>query len=341
VPSSAHANLPRWRGQPGFFDIWFLVLFDPAAARAWWFRYTIFAPAPGQPGPPRATLWAAAFDVDSPTPAVAAKTILPIDAYAPVGAGDFGVRFRDAELGHGHCRGRVAAALHTIEWHLAFTPAAAEARRGPWLLHRLPLPTQVAHANSEVAFRGWVAVDGVRRTLHDAPGVQKHIWGTRRVEELLWLYCPRFAEDPAACLEASSARLKRGAGAAIAPVWLDARDGGVDATGLVAALRNRVEVAGPGALRVRSVSATRELVATAEAPLSTFAGYVYRDPAGWDVHVAQSDVASCEVLVRRRTHPFAAWGEARRLTARHGAALELHGPDPLPGIRYVPWDASE
>jgi len=38
------ANRPRWRGQPAFFEIWFLVVFDPRASRAWWLRYTTCAP---------------------------------------------------------------------------------------------------------------------------------------------------------------------------------------------------------------------------------------------------------------------------------------------------------
>ena len=47
--------------------------------RAWWLRYTTFAPASEQAGAPRATLWAAAFAADAPP--VAAKSILPASAY--------------------------------------------------------------------------------------------------------------------------------------------------------------------------------------------------------------------------------------------------------------------
>lgn len=339
MPSTAHANHPRWRGQPGFFEIWFLVLFDSAAARAWWFRYTTFAPAPGQPGTPRATLWAAAFDAAARTPALAAKQVFPIDTYAAGEPGGLHLRLGPGELGDGACRGRVEAEGHAIAWDLTFSPATHAARRGPWLLDHLPLPTRVEHANSEVAFRGWVAVDGVRHALDAAPGVQKHIWGTRRVEELFWLYCPRFEEDAAACLEATSARLRQATGPAFAPVWLRSGDRIVDRTGLVAALQNRIEIVAPGTLRVHATSATREIVATAHADPETLAGYVYRDPAGWDVHVAQSDIASCEVLLRHRANPLTPWSPARRLTARHAAALEFHAPEPLPGVRYLPWDA--
>jgi hypothetical protein len=336
---TAPANHPRWRGQPGFFEIWFLVVFDPAAARAWWFRYTTFAPAPGQPGLPRATLWAAAFDAAAPTPALAAKQVFPIASYAAGEAGRLHLRLGPGEFGDGISRGHVKSQGHAIAWDLTFPPAAHAAHRGPWLLDHLPLPTRVEHANSEITFRGWVSVDGEKHTLDAAPGIQKHIWGTRRVEELFWLYCPRFEEDPSACLEATSARLRRASGPAFAPVWLRTRDGTIDRTGLASALRNRIEVVASGTLGVHATSATREIVATAHATPDTLAGYVYRDPAGWDVHVAQSDIATCELTLRQRPHPLASWGPAHRLTARHGAALEFHAPEPLPGVRYIPWDA--
>ena len=80
--TSDAANRPRWRGQAGFFEIWFLVVFEAAARQAWWFRYTTFAPAPGmQPGVARATLWAAAFDARAPEPAIAVKHILGAEDY--------------------------------------------------------------------------------------------------------------------------------------------------------------------------------------------------------------------------------------------------------------------
>jgi len=80
--ASDAANRPRWSGQAGFLEIWFLGVFEAAARRAWWFRYTTFAPAPGlQPGVARATLWAAAFDARAPEPAIAVKHILGAEDY--------------------------------------------------------------------------------------------------------------------------------------------------------------------------------------------------------------------------------------------------------------------
>src|SRR5439155_665319 len=76
-------------------------------------------------------------------------------------------------------------------------------------LRQLPLPVRVSRPNADTIFSGTIAVDGVARRLEASPGLQAHIWGTRHVEELSWLYCPAFAEDPSARLEAASARLDR------------------------------------------------------------------------------------------------------------------------------------
>ena len=56
--------------------------------------------------------------------------------------------------------------------------------------------------------------------------------------------------------------------------------------------------------------------------------------------MAQSDVDSVTLELRRRPHPLAAWQSPRRLTCTEGAALELHAPEPLPGVRYLGWDAT-
>ena len=58
----------------------------------------------------------------------------------------------------------------------------------------------------------------------------------------------------------------------------------------------------------------------ARADRESFAGYCYRDPAGHDLYVAQSDLADYEW----------AGGQGR-------AALELHLPYPLPEQSYLPW----
>ena len=115
------------------------------------------------------------------------------------------------------------------------------------------------------------------------------------------------------------------------PLWLRTR-------GERVLLRNRLSSPAPGRIEIRGGSATCAVTVDAWCDPRTLVGWDYRDPAGWDVHVAQSDVASCTVELRSRPHPLASWGPPRRLECTEGAALEFHGREPLPGVRYLGWD---
>jgi hypothetical protein len=333
-------NRPHWPARGGFFEIWFLVVFDPGAERAWWLRHTLFAPADPKTGPARATLWAAAFDARATPQAVAGKRILRLDEYT----GDpdrFAVCLGTASLESDVAIGEVRTDRHVLAWDLRWTAPRESARRGPAWLEHVPAPTRVAHVGGDLRCTGWFAVDGRRHAIDDAPGLQKHIWGTRRVGELYWLACPRFAEDPHASLEATSIRVVAGRRPRLSPVWLRTSSGEASFFGVPGIFRSRIEPDGPGRLVVRARSATHRLVARARCDPASLVGYVYRDPSGWDVHVAQSDVASCEVEIARRRRRLASWGPPVRLSATHAAAVEFHHPEPLPGVRYISWDESD
>jgi hypothetical protein len=341
MASSERANLPRWKGQRGFFEIWFLVVLDPGGERAWWLRYTLFSPAPGAPGEPRATVWAAAFERGASTPTVAVKALHPASAFSAGTPGRFGIRIGDAELAPGRCEGGVASGGHSIAWDLRFSPAESEAvQRAPRGLEWLPLTTHVQHAYDDIHFDGTVTVDGRRFEVRGAPGLQKHLWGTRRLEELTWLYVPRFHEDPEARLEALTVRPRRRVGSPrLTPIYLrtsEARHGFHEVPGV---LFTHMEVPRPGELLFRANSATVAVRGRAWCDPRTLVGYAYRDPEGWDVHVAQSDVADCELELFRRPHPLAAWRPERKLTSAV-AALEFHGPERLEGVRSIEWDGT-
>ncbi|RKG96020.1 hypothetical protein D7V97_36225 [Corallococcus sp. CA053C] len=341
MPSSERANLPRWTGQRGFFEIWFVVVLDTGGDRAWWLRYTLFTPAPGAPGEPRATVWAAAFDCASADrPAVALKSIHPASAFTALSPS--GVRIGDSELAPGRCHGQVASGEHAIAWDLRISQEGkAPVRREPRGISLLPLPTNVAHVHDDLVFDGTVTVDGERFEVKGAPGLQKHLWGHRRLEELTWLYCPRFREDPDARLEAMMVRAERKAGhPRLAPIYLRTGDAKHTFHELPSMLFTRVSSPTTGELSFSAASATVGMKGRAWCDPRTLVGYLYRDPKGWDVRVAQSDVARCEVELFSRPHPFAPWRPTKTLTSTVGA-LEFHAPEPVPGVRYIPWDGTE
>lgn len=337
-------NEPRWRNQQGFFEIWFLVVFIPGTKRALWLRYTLFSPAPGQPGTSRATVWAAAFNACAEEPKLALKRILPIDAYVAQSGEAFGIRIDDAEFSNGVCRGHIENNGHSINWDLHFDPSVERNDRSSIIMdHRLPLPTHVIHAYEGTTFRGNYSIDGTTYTLNDAPGLQKHIWGDKRVEELFWLYCSQFREDPSARIEVTSVRASRTLIGnipfpALTPISFENDAGVQDFFAAWYLVRNVVKLVGPGKLELRASSLFRAIEVDADCDLRTLVGYVYRDPAGMNLYVAQSDIASCEVRLLERSNPFASFKTVRTLKSDEGAAIEFHLPEPLPDVRYIGWD---
>jgi hypothetical protein len=315
-------DAPRWRGEPGFFEIWFVVAFDAATRRAGWFRYTTFAPRDGRP---RATMWAAVFEAGR-APRWAKQQVALDDVRAAASA-----------LADGRCAGVVDTEHGQIRWDLELR-GGEDVVRGPAWLDRVPTPTRVAHLRGEAVVDGAVITgDAAPMRLHGVAAV-KHLWGTRRVEQLYWVYCPCL--DGGGAFEATSVRVRAAAGPRVTPVWLRTAGSERRWWGFPGIFRHCVEPDGPGRLRVRARSALARLDAVATCDPQTLAGYVYRDPSGFDVHVAQSDVATCEVVVRTRAHPFARWGEPRRLVGER-AAVELHHPVPLANVRYIGWDGTE
>lgn len=309
---------PRVHGRTGVFEIWFVVVFDPPAGRAWWLRHTLWAP---RVGAPRITIWAAAFRAGRPP--VAVKALLPATGSALDAGG--------CRLAADGARGAVEAGGHRVAWDLAFALPAAPETIGPAWLHRLPAPTRVTHLGAGVPVRGRVEVDGESHVLGAGRGLAKHLWGTRRVEELAWLHVP---DLPGGDFEATQVRLHAGRPPRLATARLRL-DGAVAQAGPRA---TRIAVHGPLGLRVMVRTATRLVVADAACDPRTLAGWAYRDPAGWDVWVAQSDVATCRLETATRPHPLAPFGVPRRLDAAV-AAVEFHHRQPLPGVRYVPWNA--
>jgi len=315
VEASERANLPRWNGQPGHYEIWFFVIFHPTERQAWWLRFTTFSPRQG--GSNLAIVWAAAFGGARP---VVARTVAHADDSYRAAVDRFDVEIGSSRLWHGGARGE----SHGLAWDLSFAPAPAPHESEPLLLRSLPLPVHVAHVHQRVQFRGSVTVDGSIVALDGAPGVQKHIWGHRRVESLAWLYCPDFEGEPAAMLEATSVALRAGRPPQL--TFFSTAQGGAPHRrgGLWSAVRSRVVKTGPYELTFFG----RDIEARAWAEPETLVGYTYRDPAGWDVYVAQSDVASCDARI-----------DGRRLRNRGRAALEFHGLEPLPSIEYLPWQS--
>ncbi len=337
---SEQVNLPTWQGQPGHFEIWFVVAIDLEAPRATWVRYTTFSPLDG---PPRAAVWAADFDARRDPPTIWSKSTHAIDAYA-ASTDHFSVRIGQSEIRHGSCNGEVSSAGHRISWDLKFAVGSAPVRRTPAVLEQLRLSTTEVHACVDAAVTGWVETDGARRQLTSGKAVQMHLYGTRRVDNLSWLWAPAL-DDGNATLEVVSAQMSRAMASLPGPpmtsVYFLHGDELEDLTQLPDALVPTTTSPAPGVLDVSWTGVRRALRIRGFAPTNSYAGWVYRNTTGRELHVAQSDIASCVVESFRRSHPLGKWRPELRLVSRQRAAVELQGYAPIEGVRYVGWDESE
>ncbi len=269
-------------------------------------------------------IWAAAFDRGAPP--IAHKRILGRDAFEDRSSADgFDVRIGDAELSHGRCRGQAGP----LAWDLRFEAAERAEPHLPAWLDRLPLPTHARHAHPRTRFSGTFRVGTDERVLTAAPGLQVHLFGRRRVQELYWIASPPEA------LEVSAVRASARRGLVRQPAVGALRLGDL-ALGPFGIHTERVGAAG---LEARARDRRNLARVRAYAPPAQFVGYAYRDPGGRDVSVAQCDVANAFVEHFERAHRLARWRLSRELRVVEGAALELHEPSPpIASVPYARWD---
>jgi 2-keto-4-pentenoate hydratase/2-oxohepta-3-ene-1,7-dioic acid hydratase in catechol pathway len=311
---------PRYRDQRPWFEIWFAVVIDADRARAAWIRQTLLVPAEG---PSRATIWAAWFDANATPPARARKRILELSAVR-AGTGDILVHHDDCTLGYGRANGRCGE----LGWNLTWSGGEVdEATLPEWL----PAPTHARALAHEADATGTVTVGDAPFEVHGR-AIAMHLWGTKRVPTLQWIWAPHLGDDAASddALEMTAVSLQSQFSLGLSSLRIDGAH----------ALRGRpASAAYPTGLVTATVAGLRELVhVRAWAEPDEMVGYAYRDTDGRDLMIAQSDAGSAHVEVWRRTLPGAPWKPAGERHCRGGVAVEIHQRDPLPEVAYIGWD---
>jgi len=309
---------PVWRGQRPWFEIWFAVVIDESRRRALWIRQTMFVPRSGQA---RATVWGAWFDADSPTPSIAAKRFAPLDA-GLVDEGENLVKTFDSRLS----RSAAVGAVDGIAWDVTWRGGReAHAELPAWM----PAPTHARPIAHDADATGSVTVGGKK---HDMRGkaLAMHLWGKRRVPTLHWIWAPWIGDS---ALEVSAVSLRDTFSLGLATLRLDGPH----------ELRGRPATAAHASnLITATVAGPRRLIhARAWAEPEATVGYAYRDTDDRDLMVAQSDIGSAHFEVYTRKAPGAPWHPCDERRVAGGVAVEIHQRTALPGVDYIPWDATE
>lgn len=328
-------NVTRWDGvQRGFYEVYYLKVNDLSSGTALWLRYTFLSPQ-ARRGNPVAELWAVFFDRRDPRRNLALKRTYPVSR-ATIGRDPFVVRIGEAELRHDRAVGALAGEAGHITWDVGWTPSAEPFRHFPRPgLYEGGFPkTKVMAPNLSVAMRGTYTVNGVTYWLHDAPGHQAHLWGTRQGLRWTWGNCNAFVEDPTAVFEGLSAQVAVGPlpSPRLTVCAFRYRGQWYFFNGLSRWLTNdsRSQL---GSWQIAAQGAGMRFVGRVESRIEDLVGVQYTDTDGSHLYCHNAKVGDMVLVVYRREG--LRWSLADTLTAHGTAAVEwvTRQPDPRVAIR--------
>jgi hypothetical protein len=323
-----HWNAARYEPgmTAGHYESWFQRANDPSGRRAFWIRYTIFAPR-GRPADAVGELWAIAFDRSGPR-ITCVKQVHPIAACA-FARDRLDVSIGEARLDDGALRGAAAGAGHTLAWDLRYTGGQPPLLLLPERLYAASLPRAKALVGRPLArFTGTVTVDGEPIAIDDWVGSQNHNWGSRHTDRYAWGQVAGFDQAPDAFLECSTARLKLGPlwTPAMSPVLLRLGDETLAWNGLGRAIRARGHYA-PYDWQIETSGPAGNLALRISAEPAEFVALRYGNPPGGTKICLNSKIARCELALLRH---------GKRLALRSSrAAFEILDDTAPPGVEPV------
>jgi hypothetical protein len=208
-------NLTRFDGaRPGFYEVYFVEVQDPALSTGLWVRYTLRSPLKSSgngAGGPVAELWAMYFDRRDPTKSHALKRTVPFGE-AEIGRDRFSFKIGAARLDQTGCKGEIEQGGRRIAWDLEWGEDKCLTHFPSSRMYSGAFPrTKVVSPHFDLRARGtYTGQPGEVFTLEDAPGQQSHLWGTAHALRWMWAHSNTFVEDKSAVFEALTAQVKVG-----------------------------------------------------------------------------------------------------------------------------------
>jgi hypothetical protein len=298
---------PRWRGQPGRLEVWYLTATDPATRTGLWLHHEVVAPTDG--GAPHPHGWVALFPPDDEPRWRRFGTAPPVAG--DVGGGSTrglptvaGGPRRDAAAERWFDGGgavvdarRMAGTTDGASWDLAVEPSGQPPMwtfpAPVWERELLPAAQVLAGAGATVT--GTVEVDGLRVDLRDAPAGSARIYGHGNAKRWGWLHADLGGGDLLEVVSAVSTRpgLRMLPPATMLQLRLGARD-----RPKVSLAPGRVTLALP-TWTLRAHFGRRRLRATVELPPERSIAVGYVDPDGATATCTNSECADAEIVLER------------------------------------------
>ena len=211
VPANSADNLCRWDGErAGHYEVWFLTLNERVSQHGFWFRYAIEMPQTGRAdAPARAELWASFFDRAAPERNFGLVRESPIATFS-ADPRHFALKIGDAELSSTRATGGVESGGHSLFWDLRFSANPSTYHHVSPRLSSLIRPSSfICSPNLDTRFSGVVKVDGRDVGLENEPGCQSHLWGSKHVDDWVWVHSNAFEKHDGTVFEGLVARTRR------------------------------------------------------------------------------------------------------------------------------------
>ena len=322
-------NAPRWNGQPGHYEVYYLTLTDPASGIGAWIRYTMTAPLPATGRAPSAALWFVAFDGGSVLARKHTLAIHELEAHPS----PFELRIGAATL----TDDGMAGAFEDVAWDLRWSSAAGHYRHVHRLAERLGLAQTVLelpHADLEI--EGTITYGARRLELAGARGGQAHLWGSKHADAWAWVHCSDLRDDrgepaPGAFVDAVSVRVRRG-GRQIGPFTpVVGRLAGRDFCSVSPrrVLANWSSYALTG-WRFEAIDGARKLIAEVDADRDRLVGVTYHDPDGAPAYCYNTETASIRLHLYERAPRVGGWVHAAAWQGAGRAHFEYAQREPVP-----------
>jgi hypothetical protein len=317
-------NLCRWDGKSrGHYEVWFLTLNQRARKRGFWFRYTLEAPKVEQPAlQNRAELWASFFDHATPDKNFGIVCEYPLEIFNSEKE-HFNLRIENARLSSTQAQGQVANDAHSIAWDLHFEPNKATYHHIPKGLGALMQPSSfVCSPNLDTRFSGVVTIDGRQMILENEQGCQTHLWGSKHVDEWVWVHSNAFEKHEGTVFEGLAARPRR-AGRILPPVQsLFLRHRGEEHHFIRMRFAEQWQRnLGVGYWTFTAMNTQLYLQGTAQCRLKDMLQVKYIDPDSEPLYCINSEVANLKIRIFRRVHGLR-WRHVETISAHATAHLE-------------------
>ncbi|MFJ3336895.1 hypothetical protein [Streptomyces sp. NPDC086766] len=287
---------PRLRGRPGRLEVWYATLTDPRTGTGVWIHHEVVTPPDGRPGPARAHGWISVFPPGGPP--VTERFTADAEP-APEQTDPGAVYFASADV-HA-ARARLSGRAGRIRWRLDVHEAGTPLYTFPrWAWERAVLPAAQIVPAPDAGFDGFIEVGSERMELAGATGAVARIAGHGNARRWAWLHAGLGGGD---VLEVVAAVARRPGMRLLPPLpLLQLRVGGRDwpTDPLLAAPLFKARIGLPE-WSVRGRVGRRRLSVEVRQEPGDCVTLGYTDPDGATATCTNSERASAEVVVERRT----------------------------------------